>query len=93
VTPAIRASELGSESEHAVQFLPKVPARRNFGPVTVSEGHYFFLGDNRDNSADSRFIGMVPRHLLIGRAHHIVLSVNMLGDWMPRFERMGGRIR
>jgi signal peptidase I len=93
MTPAIRASEVGPEREHTVQFPPKFPAWRNFGPVTVPEGQYFFLGDNRDNSADPRFIGMVPRHLLIGRAHHIVVSVNMLGDWMPRFERVGERIR
>ena len=47
------------------------------------------LGDNRDNSADSRYIGMVPRHLLIGRAHHVLVSANILGNWLPRWERLG----
>lgn len=43
--------------------------------------------------ADSRFIGMVPRHLLIGRAHRIVVSADMLCNWMPRWERVGARIQ
>ena len=93
VTTAIRATEQLPDRAHAVQFLPQVDARRSFGPVTVPAGHYFFLGDNRDNSADSRFIGMVPRHLLIGRAHHILVSADMLGNWMPRWARLGSRIQ
>lgn len=42
--------------------------RDNFGPVTVPEDHYFFLGDNRDFSYDSRYWGAVPRHFIKGRA-------------------------
>ena len=42
--------------------------RDNFGPVKVPEGEYFFLGDNRDHSHDSRFWGTVPRHFIKGRA-------------------------
>ncbi|NVO05727.1 MAG: signal peptidase I [Rhodoferax sp.] len=93
VTAAIRATERLPDRDHAVQFLPQVPAPRNFGPVTVPADNYFFLGDNRDNSADSRFIGMVPRQLLIGRAHHILVSANILKNWMPRLERIGERIQ
>ncbi len=47
------------------------------------------LGDNRDNSADSRYIGFVPRHLLIGRAERILVSADITGNWMPRTERFG----
>jgi len=42
--------------------------RDNFGPVTVEAGHYFMLGDNRDNSADSRVWGTLDEKLILGKA-------------------------
>ena len=75
-----------------VQFLPDVFARRDFGPSVVPPDSYFMLGDNRDDSADSRYIGFVPRRLLIGRAHHVLVSADIKGNWMPRLERFGKQI-
>lgn len=48
--------------------------RDNFGPVTVAAGHYFCMGDNRDNSNDSRFWGEVPVSHLKGRAFAVYWS-------------------
>lgn len=42
--------------------------RDNFGPITVPDGELFFLGDNRDDSHDSRFWGTVPQEFVKGRA-------------------------
>jgi signal peptidase I len=92
-TPALRTTERLGMRDHAVQFLPTIPALRSFGPVAVPAASFFFLGDNRDNSADSRYIGMVPRRLLIGRAHHILVSADITGRWLPRFERLGHTIQ
>ncbi len=48
--------------------------RDNFGPYVVPAGHYFCMGDNRNNSYDSRFWGPLPAHLVKGRALFIYWS-------------------
>ena len=87
--PSVHAREHVAGTEHAVQFLPGAYARRDFARVTVPAGHYFMLGDNRDNSADSRYIGFVPRSAIIGRTRRLVVSADVKGSWLPRLERIG----
>ena len=92
--PALRLSEHAGGHARRVQIIPQAQTdKRNFGPETVPPGHYMMLGDNRDNSADSRYIGFVPRALLIGRAERVLVSADTLGNWRPRFDRFGMSLR
>lgn len=59
----------------------------NFPAVVVPEGQYLMLGDNRDNSADSRVIGFVPRNEIIGRSRNVVMSFNYDNFYIPRSDR------
>lgn len=90
---AIRLEEEVGGARQRIQVLPGVVAPRNFGPLRVGEGEYLMLGDSRNNSADSRVIGLVPRAKLIGRAERILVSADYQGDWMPRLERFGMSLR
>jgi signal peptidase I len=81
--------EGGKGGRRHIQVLPDVMAPRTFGPVKVPDGEYLMLGDNRDNSADSRVIGLLPRKLLVGRAERVLVSADYQGNWMPRTERFG----
>ncbi len=83
----IFATEKLSDRAHAVMSLPGVRAMRNFAPVRVPEGRYFMMGDNRDNSFDSRYFGTVERSRIVGRATDVVFSVNKTNCWLPRSER------
>jgi signal peptidase I len=69
---------------HAVMAINGVQAIRTFGPVHVAEGHYFMMGDNRDNSFDSRYFGAVDRSQIVGRTSSVVLSLDKSNYWLPR---------
>ena len=72
-----------------------VTPRDNFGPVTVPEGSYFVMGDNRDQSLDSRFWGYVREEKIRGKAFRIYWSWNGQGNWTEwvRWERFAKAIQ
>lgn len=87
---------------HAVQIKNKYstypPAFRgeqceDLKEQTIPVDQYFFLGDNRDNSLDSRCYGYVPRSELRGHATHIILSLNKNDGYKPRTERFFSRLK
>jgi signal peptidase I len=57
--------------------------RRKYGPVTVPAGHFFMMGDNRDDSQDSRFWGFLPETYVKGRALFIYWSFDTPEDGSP----------
>jgi signal peptidase I len=79
--------EAGLSHPHDVMILPEHPARRSLDAVVVPEGMYFMMGDNRDNSADSRYFGFVPRRDIIGRATRVIVSLNPDRHYAPRSQR------
>ena len=74
--------------------------RRKYGPVTVPDGHYFMMGDNRDDSEDSRFweATFLPQSYVKGRALFIYWSFDVpddgsRGGFAPRWGRLFHQIR
>lgn len=67
-------NETLKEKKYAVMLSPSRPSLSTFAPVIIPEGQYFMMGDNRDNSADSRYFGFVDRNLIVGRATMVAIS-------------------
>ena len=80
------------EVRHPVAITPQQPALRSFKTVVVPEGKYFMMGDNRDNSADSRYFGFVDRSLIVGRATAVVISLDINNRYKPRWERFFSKL-
>ncbi|MDO9520542.1 MAG: signal peptidase I [Pseudohongiella sp.] len=60
---------------------------RSYGPAQVPDGHFFVLGDNRDNSADSRLYSFIPREQIVGRSSSVVFSLDSEHSFRPRSGR------
>tara|TARA_R110002126_G_scaffold38317_2_gene114405 strand:- start:926 stop:1585 length:660 start_codon:yes stop_codon:yes gene_type:complete len=87
VVSAVLLTEQLGNIAHPVKLAPSSSGLANFAPVKVPAGHYLVLGDNRDNSADSRVIGFVPRHEIVGRAGKVLFSLDYDNYYLPRRER------
>jgi signal peptidase I len=82
------AEEQAADSPaHPVTILPQRLALRTFGPIIVPPDHYFVMGDNRDNSNDSRFWGTLDRNRIVGQATLVVMSLDHDHYFEPRWHR------
>ena len=88
---AILATETFGEATHDILLDPRGLGRE--GSYQVPEGHYFMMGDNRDNSQDSRFpqVGFVPAGNVVGKAVRIWMNWDF--PETPQWRRIGNKVQ
>ena len=80
-------------SQRPIMLMPdRADVLRNFGPTVVPAGEYLMLGDSRDDSRDSRYIGFVKRQLITGRVGRVAFSLDTGRYFLPRLDRTGASL-
>lgn len=74
-------------NEHPVLWITYAPVASNFPSMVVPEGQYFVMGDNRNQSRDSRWFGVVDRERIVGQATAVVVSFDKEKSFTPRWDR------
>ena len=89
-------TEMLGEREHAIRHRVSIAGKiqPRVQSWEVAEGHYFMMGDNRDNSQDSRYIGTIPETHLVGEAVRIWMHLDLSegAEW-PDWGRIGTKIQ
>ncbi len=75
------------ESQRTIQLLPVKGARTSFNEVVVPEKHVLVMGDNRNNSVDSRYYGFIPVEEIQGQATRVAFSLDKENYYLPRSAR------
>ena len=71
-----------------IDSLDKIENLSGFDAITIPDDYYLAMGDNRDNSADSRVIGLIPRDELLGKAERVIVSLDYDNYYLPRKGRV-----
>lgn len=91
--PARYEIERLSNTQHLIRLSLYRPGEaRDFGPVIVPAGQYLLMGDNRDDSLDSRYLGFFPRNEIIGRSRYVAWSLDPDHYYLPRTRRLAARL-
>lgn len=86
------AEETVAGRKHPVMFIPSVASRNTFDETVVPEGQYFMMGDNRDNSLDSRYFGFISRKEIVGQAVGVAMSFDKTKSFSPRWGRFFSKL-
>lgn len=86
------AEETVAGRTHPVMFIPEIQSCSSFPEQTVPAGQYFMMGDNRDNSKDSRYFGFVPRDEIIGKAVGVAVSFEKDAWFKARWSRFFSKL-
>jgi signal peptidase I len=88
---------------HPIMEMPeRYNPQRDFGPIPIPAGKYFMMGDDRDNSRDSRYFTVdgatgsprifVDRNDIVGKATAVAISVDLNHHWLPRWSRFFSKL-